>query len=213
MEASHDHLNMHLRALGLLDPDLGNIRQVSTQVLIELFESRASDLKYVLSFLQEVNTQRSRNTHSHKSGERPFPRQTIPSATSVIVVKTKQMFRCLICEDLHRVQRLSTSERWKTAKQYEAFFWFASPSPVSAAPHFSISGESYYVILSLPDSVAPDVDDLLEPVGDIPLRNVEEPHSGTLRRIGRRPLQPTYDSSCRRRYENFPAISRNAPEL
>ncbi|KAL1235261.1 UPF0337 protein [Trichinella spiralis] len=33
------------------------------------------------------------------------------------------MFRCPICEDLHRVQRcrkylaMSTSERWKTAKQ------------------------------------------------------------------------------------------------
>ncbi|KRX34432.1 hypothetical protein T05_11416 [Trichinella murrelli] len=77
----------------------------------------------------------------------------------------------------------------------EASFWFAQAQAQFQLRHISASlAKYYYVILSLPDSVAPDVDDLLEPVGDIPLRNVEEPHSGTLRRIGRRPLQPTYDS-------------------
>ncbi|KRX51269.1 hypothetical protein T09_40 [Trichinella sp. T9] len=105
------------------------------------------------------------------------------------------MFRCPICEDLHRVQRcrkylaMSTSERWKTAKQYGLRpFGSRKPKPSFSCATFQHLWRTithyYYVILSLPDSVAPDVDDLLEPVGDIPLRNVEEPHSGTLRRIG-----------------------------
>ncbi|KRZ79189.1 hypothetical protein T10_3979 [Trichinella papuae] len=38
-KVTHDHLNIHLRVLGLLDSDLDNIRQVSTKILLGLFKS------------------------------------------------------------------------------------------------------------------------------------------------------------------------------
>ncbi|KRX79207.1 hypothetical protein T06_11103 [Trichinella sp. T6] len=91
------------------------------------------------------------------------------------------MFRCPICEDLHRVQRcrkylaMSTSERWKTAKQsvftllnaksWRRPFGSRKPKPSFSCETFQHLWRTithyYYVILSLPDSVAPDVDDLL----------------------------------------------------
>ncbi|KRX51910.1 hypothetical protein T09_5720 [Trichinella sp. T9] len=156
MEATYDYLNMHLRALGLLDPDVGNIRQVSIQVLIELSE-------YSTFEEYSLNT-RVVNAHFHKiPGNEHFGTledgETIRSVFPLLNAKSwrrpfgsrkpKPSFSCATFQHL-----------WRTITHY------------------------YYVILSLPDSVAPDVDDLLEPVGDIPLRNVEEPHSGTLRRIG-----------------------------
>ncbi|KRX51752.1 hypothetical protein T09_73 [Trichinella sp. T9] len=130
MEATYDYLNMHLRALGLLDPDVGNIRQVSIQKIPgnEHFGT-LEDGETIRSVFPLLNA---------KSWRRPFGSR-----------KPKPSFSCATFQHL-----------WRTITHY------------------------YYVILSLPDSVAPDVDDLLEPVGDIPLRNVEEPHSGTLRRIG-----------------------------
>ncbi|KRY28926.1 hypothetical protein T03_16089, partial [Trichinella britovi] len=52
--------------------------------------------------------------------------------------------------------------------------WFAQAEAQFALRHVSASLTKYYhVIASLPDSVAPDVDDLLEPAGDAPYETLK----------------------------------------